>query len=211
MGCIAEAQLQGHAFLGWFLTHDLPIPDCHETVTRAALATDPDAVWYVEEDMIPGPGALTASLALLGDIVVVDYPVGYPAGEVEPHTGNVSAGTFNCVPNTEPIDWSGLGCTLIARHVFQALPQPWFAIDDQWEVWHFGPNHRTFGKVEGKRWDYGGEDVNFGILATRAGFVITKVPGQIAGHALLRSWGQLHTNEGAHTVTVRDVIERTTP
>lgn len=35
------------------LTHDLPIPDSHETVCKQALATGAEFIWLVEEDVVP--------------------------------------------------------------------------------------------------------------------------------------------------------------
>src|SRR5512147_206250 len=64
--------------LGWFLSHDKPIPDCDEAVAEAGLATGADFLWFIEEDVIPPVGALAASFMLMDrfDVAAVDYPVG---------------------------------------------------------------------------------------------------------------------------------------
>jgi hypothetical protein len=159
------------------LTHDLPIPDCHERVTELGLATGADALWFVEEDMIPPPGALLASLEMLPEapIAAMDYPI----GEHHPYE--------NCLPS-DPIYWCGLGCTLISRRVLEALDRPWFRVDGEW--------------ITG----YGGQDLSFCRRTKKAGFRIVQVPG-VAGHALLRSWGRFMAQDGRHDIEIRDTIE----
>jgi hypothetical protein len=200
----------GHTDLGWVVTHDLPIPDCHEAVFERALATGAEYVFSVEEDMVPPCGALLASIELHADIAAMQYPVGLPSGMVDVK-GKASTGTFNCLQASPGgvFDWCGLGCTLIARRVFETLPRPWFATDKTYEVWHFG-NVMTQRNVVDNPFDYGGEDVNFGQRVTELGFLIRQVPG-IAGHALLLNWGTYATQDGRHGIVVRDAIERMIP
>jgi hypothetical protein len=112
------ANLEGHEFTGWFLSHDLPIPECAERTMGDALASGADAVWSVEEDTIPPAGALDASLALLAQgyaVAAVDYPV-------QPDIG--------CLGRDEAgnILWVGLGSTLISRQAFEAVARPWFRV-----------------------------------------------------------------------------------
>ena len=176
VGNVAEAVAAGHEYRGWVLSHDLPIPDCHERVTEMGMATGADYLWYVEEDVIPPSGALLASLELGADIAAMDYPMGeHPC--------------YGCLPPTDPPYMCGLGCTLISRRVFEALPQPWFVVDGEWISL------------------YGGQDISFCRHAIQAGFTISRVPG-IAGHALLRSWGRFLAQDGRHTIDIRNKIER---
>jgi len=175
---VARALAAGHTFAGWVLTHDLPIPDCHERVTELGLATGADALWFVEEDMIPPTGALVDSIAQLaaGGIAAMDYPQGCDHPYV------------NSVPHTDTPDWCGTGCALIARRVFEALERPWFVVDDQWTPY------------------YGGQETQFFRRAGAAGFRTARVPG-VAGHALLRSWGRFMAQDGRHDIEIRDTIE----
>lgn len=196
---VSHAAALGHESRGWELTHDLPIPDCHEAVAAAGLATGADALWFVEEDNIPPDGALAASLAILSErdaIVAVDYPVG-----TEP--------TYSVVPR-DPADgtipWCGLGTTLVHRAVFAALERPWFRTDAQLEVVSSGSRRTVQPSAE--PYEYGGQDVTFGIRATGAGFRIVAVGGMTGAHARVLAFGDRGVNDGRHRIELRDTIER---
>ena len=190
------ANASGHEFRGWTLTHDLPIPDCHETATAQALATGADALWFVEEDNIPPPDTLARSFAALATdpIAALDYPVG-------------ESPSWACIARdaTGHIYWCGLGATLIHRRVFEAIERPWFramtyAIQP-------GPDGRKQLVDPGIPSEYGGQDIYFFRRALAAGFMIGQVPG-VAGHARLRALGKAQTNQGAHTIEVLHEIQR---
>jgi hypothetical protein len=180
-------------FRGWVLTHDLPIPDCHETATERALATGADAVWFVEEDTVPPADTLARSMAALAvdPIVALDYPVGEDP-------------SWACVARNKAgsIQWCGFGATLIRRDVFEALERPWFraltyAIRDGVLIEPGIPS------------EYGGQDIYFFRRALVAGFTIAQLPG-VAGHARLRALGPAKTNHGAHRIDVLTEIQRET-
>ena len=185
-------------FRGWYLTHDMPIPDCDERVAEMGLASGADTLWFVEEDVIPPPGALAASFALLAeghDVAAVDYPV-----------GSLDAG-WGCLVRDKAGDilWTGLGATLIRRAVFEKLPRPWFTTE-----WRY--TRRAGGEWVAERADrnsaarFGQQDIRFFMDARAAGFRIGQVPGMVAGHALLREAGTQGSNHGTHTIDVRTRI-----
>jgi len=190
-------------FLGWTVTHDLPIPDCHETVTEQALASGAGLIWFVEEDVIPPPDALRESLRLVAegyDMVAVDYPV-----------GAASDGWGCLVRNAEgEILWCGLGATLIRREVFEKLPQPWFATDTRYikrggGVWEPAP------QVLPNEKRYGQQDIYFCMTLREAGFRIGQVPDMTASHAKVEAYGEQGTNVGFHTISIRDTILKQYP
>lgn len=183
----------GHDNRGWFLTHDLPIPASHERCAAAALDSGADVIWFVEEDNVPPPGALLALLALGTPVAALDYPLGDTL--------------VNCITHrSDGEPWLvGLGCTLIARRVFEALERPWFRTDVAYRLTQSG----ALAELT-RGYDYGGLDVSFSIRAGKAGFDIGEVPPAelICGHAVLQQRGTPGSNDGAHRIDVHDQIQR---
>jgi hypothetical protein len=181
----------------WLVTHDLPIPDCHETLAARGLATGADALWFVEEDVLPPHNALALLLARQREagagIVTLDYPVGEP-----PHTQS-------CVTHTRTgaVWWGGLGCTLITRAALAVMPRPWFRTD---RTYLRRGDALTPSDAPAR---YGGHDVTFYLAARAAGIGVEEVtPGvATAGHARLCALGASQTNDGAHTIEVLRAIE----
>lgn len=184
MAAVALAQAAGHEFRGWRLSHDLPIPDCHEKVTELGLATGAEALWFVEEDVVPPPLALVALLDRPEPIAIVDYPVGEDP-------------IVNCAYHfAGEIHWCGLGCTLIRSDVFALLPRPWFRSDISFTL--------KGGQIADMWTDrpkpYGGQDIYFCWVARQAGLAIGEVPGMLCEHARLRALGAEKLNAGAHRI-----------
>lgn len=191
--------------VGWFVTHDLPIPDAHETLVERGLAADAEYVWLVEEDVIPPLDALTASMRLLFDgydIAAIDYPVGNPEDcwgcAVKDRDGDVA--------------WCGTGCTLVPRRVLEALPRPWFSTEYRWVSRNgmYGPWEKQ-RRSEGNAQTYGHQDIYFCMQAREAGFRIGLVPDQLARHAYVVRTGTAGSNVGTHLVGIRDRIKHQWP
>jgi hypothetical protein len=195
MAAVERAEAAGHEFRGWRLTHDLPIPDCHEKVAELGLATGADALWFVEEDNVPPPTALTASFDMLDEfpVVAVDYPV---------------ADAWACINHDEQgeVRWSGLGSTLIRREVFETLPRPWFSSDWQYILRYgqWSPHPIPVDAPPDAR--YGLQDIHFSMQVRAAGLRIGQVPDLFGGHAKIVEWGALASNHGAHRIELRTEI-----
>ena len=190
----------GQEFRGWYLTHDLPIPDCDERGTELGLATGADFLWFVEEDVIPPVGALAASFRLLAgegfDVAAVDYPV-----------GSVQDAWGCLVRNAQgEILWCGLGSTLIRREIFERLPRPWFTTDYAFVRTGSDWVPRPHAQEPEKR--YGQQDIAFCFALRAAGFRIGQVEGMTAHHAKLETLGAQGTNHGCHTISIRTEIAR---
>lgn len=207
MSNIAEATAAGHLVTGWYLTHDLPIPDCAERAAELGLASGADVIWFVEEDVIPLDHALLAMLPFVGypparglcDAIAVDYPVG------------ATEDGWGCIVKSDAgeVLWCGLGCTLFRREVFERLPRPWFRDDiqfvrrnDHWEArpTPHAPQHR-----------YGQHDIALSFALREAGMRIEQVPGMTASHAHLEALGAQGTNLGCHQISIRTEIRRQYP
>jgi hypothetical protein len=187
------ANIRVAGFRGWALTHDLPIPQAHERVCEIALATGADAVWLVEEDMIPPPLALAESLRLLGsgaDVVAVDYPAARDLSSIARRGGD--------------IQWCFLGCTLVHRRVFETFVRPWFTTDTTYVI--------RDGELVALPDDrppevrHGQQDIAFTRRVLESGFSIAEVPGLVAGHATVDELGAPVVNHGWHHIRVRHEI-----
>jgi hypothetical protein len=182
--------------LGWLISHDLPIPDAHETLAARGLDSTAEYLWFVEEDMLPPAEALRALLTTArlwgAGVVTLDYPVGEQPTR--------SAVTWH--PDGS-VWWCGLGCTLISRAALARIPRPWFDTSRL----HIFTQPGVLTTLDNQPYPYGGQDVSFCLAARAAGIRIACVPGLRAGHARLRSLGAAQTNHGAHTIDVLTAIE----
>lgn len=199
LAALSVATESGVTCAGWFITHDLPIPDAHESLAEHAVYIGADALWFVEEDVVVPPYALTALIerqqATGAGVVFVDYPVGE----------HPTRSTLSYAPDgTNTILYGGLGCTLITRDALTRIPRPWF---DTSRLWVYRQGALT--AVDGMPYRYGGQDVSFCVKAAAHGVTLAAVTdgGATAGHARLRQMGAAGSNHGTHTIDVLDTIQ----
>jgi len=168
------------------------IPNCFNLpIQNELLVYHPDYVWIVEEDVEVPAGGLRGLLGTGGDISTIDYP--FPNG-------------FGCVAYYKGVpQWTGTGCTLIKKQVFDEIPFPWFRTD----ILYNQDNNGNFTQAKTgpgyKR--YGGHDIHFGLTAKHLGLSIKVVPNMTAKHMKLKSLGKESDNEGQHVLTIYDRIE----
>lgn len=168
------------------------IPDCFNKPIETALH-DSDYIWLVEEDVEVPLFGLSSMLALDADIVAVDYP--FPNGS-------------GCVAwyNGTPM-WTGTGCTLIKKRVFEMMPKPWFRTDIEYII-------ENNGRFREKRIDnpgyksYGGHDIRFGLMAHKLGLTIKVVPAMTAKHWKMVKSGKPGDNNGTHEMVALDAITK---
>ena len=190
-------------FRGWFVSHDKPMPLGHEAVTEDAMASGADLLWFCEDDVIPPSDALASSLAFMVranvDVAAIDYPVG------------AAQDAWGCIVReaSGEILWCGLGCTLMAREVFESLGAPWFTTD--WRYVRDGEGWKAIPAMGPEETRFGQFDIHLCYRLREAGFRIGQVEGMMARHARIEALGREGTNVGCHRISIRDRIERPWP
>ena len=171
----------------WWLimSHDLPIPEAQNYVTREALARGAKWIWYVEEDVVPQPGFISSALdhASSGfDVIAADYPLATQPGVVR-------------MGKNGPV-YAGMGCLLVRATVFDRITKPWFEAaqwsydkaNDRWTRVHHGA-----GRI------YGGQDIHFFAQLHGAGIPFKVLPGKCQ-HLRVKEYGAEGTNDGCHKI-----------
>lgn len=173
-----------------YRSYDLKIPDCQNVLVEEALRDGCTHILFVEEDTVMPKNSFAEMIKADGDIVAIDYAVS----------------GWSCITkskDTGEILWCGLGCTLIKREVFDALPKPYFRSDkalllNDWP---------TVRWIDSGNQAYGGQDIYFCIKAREAGFAITQLPGE-CDHLKLAFLGRREINNGLHSIEIKDRISK---
>lgn len=172
-----------------YFSHRKPIPECFEEPTNKALKDkDVTHLWFVEDDMVLPDGTLESLLEINKDAVACDYPV------TKQGKGSVFK-TSSGIPV-----FSGTGCLLVKRRVFELIKKPYFRTDIKWTPLNYGATVKLMasgGHTEG----YGFHDVTFGIKLWLAGVPLTISKLKLAQRKL-KALGKPNTNNGAHDIEV---------
>lgn len=171
-----------------FFSHGRPIPECFEKPVTEALRGSFTHLWLVEDDMILPPTILHDMLDMDVPVVACDYPVS-PEGQGALFKDKEGRVVF-----------SGTGCLLVKRAVFDKLSKPYFRSDIRWNA----VNHGGFIRFTANRitnpdiGGYGLHDVNFGIKLWEASIPISEA--RSIGQRKLIKLGETGTNDGAHQI-----------
>lgn len=179
--------LQGYDY-DIFFAHGLPIPECFEKPLQQALRGSYTHIWFVEDDMILPEGTLDAMLLMDAPVVACDYPVS-------------KSGQGAIFKNREgQIIFSGTGCLLVKRAVFDKIKPPYFRTDIRWMATNYGSFIRlTAQKITNPTLEgYGLHDTNFGIKLYQAGIPISEA-GTLGQRKLVKL-GTAGSNHGAHEI-----------
>ncbi len=166
-----------------FFSHSKPIPDCFNQPLELALAGNYDYIWFVEEDMALPRGVLAELLTLQADIATIDYPA--------------TEGVM-CLQRdaTGAILYTGTGCLLVKRSVFDKMAKPIFDTSFAYTV---------DGQLIGQRNTtdmshlYGQQDVHFFLQARSLNLSIAAA-GRTAKQRKIVNYGAPGTNNGFHTI-----------
>lgn len=169
-----------------FFAHGLPIPQCFENPLTEALQGSYSHIWIVEDDMILPNDTLDSMLVMDSPVVTMDYPVDKKG------QGVVFADKAGRVVFT------GTGCLLVKRQVFNKLSKPYFRTDIKWGITNYGKFIRLTANTMPNLEGYGLQDVTFGLKLWKAEIPIS-VAGKI-GQRKLIALGEVGSNQGAHQV-----------
>lgn len=168
----------------------LPIPEAHNECVRRALATDCTHIWFTEEDMEIKHGALTEMMkeALCErPYVAVNYPLTDRVRSCFRYDG-------------KKLLWTGLGCTLIERKIFEDIGDPYFTTD--YEIQLSGTRIVSTNKVDPAMKDkiYGRHDAWFGYQLNQKGVELYGIPDYTCNHLRMRTWERKIVNAGQHEI-----------
>ena len=170
-----------------FFSHDLPIPDCFNVPMSKALKTNATHIFFLEEDMLLPDDTIAKMVFMDCDVVSVDYAdrrTGLPFMKKD-HLGNVV--------------YTGVGCMLVKREVFENLRPPYFR-ESLFEQQNDGTLLER--PISRPRASYGTQDVYFCNSLTKAGFTIDILEEANIGHLQIEEWGADKTNKGSHKISV---------
>lgn len=169
----------------FFFSHRKPLPQCFEDPTNEALKGKFTHLWFVEDDMILPHNTLELLLKADKAVVTADYPVN-------------DKGRGSVFEVDKRILFTGTGCLLVKREVFDELKPPHFRSDIKWTPKNMGDCIKFIGaKIDNE--GYGLHDVNFGINLWRRGIPIHKIKQQ-CGQRKLIALGKAGSNDGAHQI-----------
>jgi hypothetical protein len=149
-----------------FYTHTESIPDCFNLLSQRAYDWGADLFWFVEEDVCIPKDAFQLLLDLDADIAAINYGT-HLIHSVQNKPWISAMRSLD----TGELLWVSLGCTMVRRCVFEAMPKPWFRVDQDisarlknWTEWKY--------ELIPREWDYGGQDSTFCFRATQLGFTL---------------------------------------
>jgi len=157
-----------------------PIPDAQNLVTEEALTLNPQFIWYVEEDTVPPAGVLTQMIHKSSEVVVTDYLL--EGGK-----------QMSIHREGEAVPYSGMGCMLVNRTVFNKIQKPWFECG-AWTWTGSGFSEHSFSLS-------GHQDVGFFVKLYEADIHAVALPeGWRCRHLRLEELGGRNTDRGLHKI-----------
>lgn len=189
VNCVKEVP---HKF---FFSHRLPIPQCFEKPTHEALVDkEITHLWFVEDDMRLPPATLQIMLKKDKAVVTYDYPV-----------NNKGRGAVFEID--KQVIFTGTGCLLVKREVFDELESPYFRTDRKWNIKNFGDHFKMTAAKNSNLEGYGLHDVNFCMELYKRNIPIHRLPRTLSQRKLI-ALGKQGTNDGAHQIEEWNKVEK---
>lgn len=171
----------------FFFSHKRPIPDCFEIPTIEALEDESIThLWFIEDDMVLKPDTLKSMHELDVAVVTADYPINKDGRGAVFSVG-------------KEVVFTGTGCLLVKREVFDELKKPYFRTDIRWNAKNYGTFIKMTKVRTGQIDGYGLHDVNFCMSLYERNIPIHKLEGKL-GQRKLIALGKAGSNDGAHQI-----------
>ena len=170
-----------------YMSHNLPVPQAFNELTKKALNAGCSELLYVEEDTVPPLHIVEDMMKILEDdekcgAVFCEYPLSNGQSTVVYKEG------------TKKILYGGLGCTMVPACVFADLKEPFFRSDLAFQLTPY-----TEWKTVDPLKQYGLYDVHFFCMVRKKGYTIAKVDS-IARHLKVTKLGTPEVNGGIHLI-----------
>lgn len=166
-----------------FFSHARPIPDCFNEPLDRILDNEFTHVWIVEEDMVLPKGILQELINLNAEVATTDYPP----------TEGTKCIQYDADGN---ILYSGTGCILIQREVFELMEKPLFRTDHI-----YTPQGKLLGKRDKREKIYGQHDVYFFMQLHRLGVSIKAASTECRQRKIVE-YGAHEVNDGYHKIKI---------
>jgi hypothetical protein len=177
-----------------FFSHRRPIPECFNEPLEEALRDNTIThIWFVEDDMVMSTRTLTRLLEVDKAVVTADYPVN-------------KSGRGAVFKLKNQIIYTGTGCLLVKREVFDELKRPFFRVDVRWRFKNYEDQIKLSSyHVEDK--GYGLHDITFCMALYERSIPIHAIKQSLSQRKLV-SLGKAGTNDGAHNIEIWKDIEK---
>ncbi len=177
-----------------YFSHRKPIPDCfNEPVEEALKNPEVTHLWMVEDDMVLPNDTLATMLAMDKAVVTSDYPV-----------NSSGRGALFTIKNQ--IIYTGTGCLLIKREVFDEIKRPFFRTDVRWRMKNYGDHIKMSSHIVEED-GYGLHDITFCMALFERGIPIHATKQKL-GQRKLVALGKAGSNNGAHQIEVWTTIRK---
>lgn len=171
-----------------FMQHGISIPNCYNFIMEEAILSDCTHIWFVEEDHLFPKNTLKKMLAMNEDVVATAY------------ADRRSAVNLVQYQNNGDVIYTGMGCMLVKKEVFNRLELPYFRTvfielkkDEKGKITLI-PHENM------KSPGYGGQDIYFCTSLVNNGIKINLLPNSRVGHMMLMEKGDDMTNSGKHLI-----------
>ena len=170
--------LKGYDY-SFYFTVDLPIPQCRDDLAQRALKDSCTHLFWIDDDVVLPNNGLDKLIKADSLVSIIDYPTHF-MGKMK-DTGITAFEDWVEGEDTKgkKVAWSGLGCCLMKREVFDDLELPYFRRGGYKFVRDEAGAISYYADGGGD----GGEDFEFFYDLKKKGIEVNLIRDEIATHA----------------------------